>query len=390
MRTYEEYKQHIEQVIQQYRQELFALNCWIFDKHELSCQEFETSAKVVAYLREKGFSVEYPFMDIETAFFAAKGTGKPHSRKIAILTEYDALPDVGHACGHSVSCCISLLAGLSLADLQDELDADIHIIGTPGEETNGAKVAMTDQGLFNDYDMAMMVHLNNYNIVEPDAQALTPVLYRFHGKAAHAAHAPWEGRSALGACQLFFHAMDMMRQHVRPECRLQGIIRNGGSIPGLIPDEASAAVYLRSLDQSLQEDLLRRTDLCAEGASIATECTWDRIYFEPPFASLKKNPTGAAVLRSVFVELGLPLDAPDNHFGSTDAGNVSQVCPTFHPCLEAVPHDVTPHQREFAAYMTGDRAYDALQAGAKIIALQVIKIFTDRALFDAMKADFNR
>jgi len=388
--TYEEMKAHVSAQIELHRDELFALNKWIFDKHEVSCQEFETSARVVEYLRGKGFTVEYPFAGIETAFFASRSGGRTRGRKVAILTEYDALPEVGHACGHCLSCCISLLAGLCLVDLQDELDADIHIVGTPGEETDGAKVYMTDQGLFNDYDMAMMVHLNNWNMIEPDVQALTPMLYTFHGKAAHAAASPWEGRNALNAAQLFFHGVDMMRQHVKPECRLHGVYRNGGAAVNVVPDEASIAMYIRSLDKATQDDLIRRVNLCAEGASIATECTWESEMYEVPFGPLKKNPTGAAVLRSVYEELGLPLNAPNNRFGSSDTGNVSQVCPTFHPLLETVPHEISIHQREFADWMTTDRAFQSLQTGAKIIALQTIRIFSDQALFDAMKADFNR
>lgn len=390
MQTYEQMKAHIDYVIARERDALFALNGWIFDKHEVSCREFETSARVVDFLRSKGFTVEYPFYGIPTAFFAARPGAAPHRRKIAILTEYDALPDVGHACGHCLSCCISLLAGLSLAELQDELDADIHIIGTPGEETEGAKVAMADGGLFNDYDMAIMVHLNNYNLVEPDVQAITPLLYHFHGKAAHAAAAPWEGRNAFNAGQLFFHALDMMRQHITPECRIHGIFRNSGAAANIVPDEVSAAVYVRSMDNHTQTDLLRRVDDCARGAAIATQCTWDKEYFEPPYLPLKKNPTGAAVLREIYEELGLSLDAPTNRFGSTDAGNVSLVCPTFHPCLETVPHEIAIHQREFAAYMTTDWAYQSLQTGAKIIAYHCARIFSDGELFRRMKEDFNR
>ncbi len=389
MRTYEELQAHVNAQIARYRDELFALNTWIHDKKELSCREFETSERVVEYLRSKGFTAEYPFAGIETAFFASRPGAAPHSRRIAILAEYDALPEIGHACGHCLSCCISLLAGLCLADLQDELDADIHIIGTPGEETDGSKVYMTDQGIFNDYDMAIMVHLNNWNLIEPDVQALTPMLYHFHGKASHAAAAPWDGKNALNAAQLFFHAVDMMRQHITPECRVHGIYRNGGAAPNVVPDEASIAMYIRSLDKETQDDLLRRVNLCAEGACIATECTWDSEMFEAPFGPLKKNPAGAAVLRSVYEELGLPLNAPNNRFASTDAGNVSQVCPTFHPLLETVPHEISVHQREFADWMTSDRAFESLQTGARIIAFHTIRIFTDQALFAAMKADFN-
>ena len=390
MRTYDELKAAAYGVIESEKDELFELNKWIFDKKELSCQEYETSAKLVETLRSKGFTVEYPYAGLETAFFAAKPTGTAHGRKIAILTEYDALPGVGHACGHCLSGSISLLAGLALIGLQDDLDADIHVIGTPGEETDGAKGHMVDMGIFNDYDMAMMVHLNNYNMIVSDVVAITPIEYRFHGKAAHAAAAPWDGVNAFNAGQLFFHAVDMMRQHIKPECRIHGIFHEPGEAVNVVPDNVSLRVYIRSLDKPTQDDLVRRVDDCAKGAAIATQCTWEKSFFEHGYDPFNHNMAGSKVLEEIYGELGLPLDAPNSRFGSTDAGNVSWVCPTFHPLLEVVPHEISIHQKDFANYMCGDAAYKALEDGAKIITLQVLKIFTDPEKFAAMKEEFER
>ena len=390
MRTYEELKQQAFAAIDANKDEMFELNKWIFDKKELSCQEYETSAKLVETLRSHGFTVEYPFAGLETAFFAQKPSGKAHSRKIAILTEYDALPEVGHACGHCLSGSISLLAALAVIGMQDELDADIHVIGTPGEETDGAKGHMADAGIFDSYDMAMMVHLNNYNMVVSDVVAISPFEYHFHGKAAHAAAAPWDGVNAFNAGQLFFHVLDMMRQHIKPECRIHGIFHNPGEAVNIVPEEVSLRVYIRSLDKETQDDLVRRVDDCAKGAAIATQCTWDKTMFEHPYDPFNHNETGSQVLEEIYEELGLPLDAPNKRFGSTDAGNVSWVCPTFHPLLETVPHEISIHQKDFANYMTGDRAYESLQNGAKIIALQCIRIFTDPEKHAAMKADFEK
>jgi len=388
MKSYEFFKNSINAAIEQNKEELFELNKWIFDKHELSNQEFETSAKLVDYLNSKGFKTEYPFMCFPTAFFAEKESGKAHSHKLAILTEYDALPEVGHACGHCLSCCISLLAAMALVPLQDELDLDIHIIGTPGEETDGAKGHMADMGLFDGYDMAMMVHLNDYNMTEPDVKALSSFEYSFHGRSAHSGSAPWEGRNALNAAQLFFHAIDMMRQHMKPDSRVHGIYTNGGAAPNIVPDEASVFVYIRALKLKDQQDLIRRVDLCAEGAAIATECSWDKIAPDHIYEPLKKNKTGAELLREIYDELGLPLDSPDNNFGSTDAGNVSQVCPTFHPLLQVADHGITVHQQEFAACMKTEKAFEALQNGARIIALQSVRVFSDKEVLEAVKADF--
>ncbi|MBR5756625.1 MAG: M20 family metallopeptidase [Firmicutes bacterium] len=387
---YQELKKHVTDVIKANKDEYFELNKWIFDKKELSGEEYETSAKMVQLLKDKGFTVEYPYAGFDTAYFAAFPTGRTHKRKIAILTEYDALPEVGHACGHCLSGSISLLAGLALSGLQDELDADINIIGTPAEETDGAKTYMADAGIFDDYDMAIMVHMSNYNMVEPDVKGLISYDYFFHGKAAHAGSTPWEGRNALNAGQLFMHAIDMMRQHIMPDCRVHGIFKRGGDAENIVPDEVSLGMYMRSLDLDRLNDLVRRVDLCAEGAAIATECTWEKKQTAQLYMPLKKNPAGRRVLEEVYEELGLPLDAPDRSFGSTDAANVSWKCPTFHPMLETVPHEIVNHQREFADYMTTPRAYDSLSDGAMIICLHCIKILTNDEIFRQMKEDFSR
>lgn len=390
MKNYKELKNHVSDVIDANKDEYFELNKWIFNKHELSGKEYETSAHMVELLREKGFTVEYPFAGFDTAYFAAFPSKNKHSRKIAILAEYDALPEVGHACGHCLSGSISLLAGLALADIQDDLDADVHIIGTPAEEDDGSKTYMAEAGIFDSYDMAIMVHMSNYNMVEPDVKGLISYDYFFHGKAAHAGASPWEGKNALNACQLFFHGIDMMRQHIMPDCRIHGIYKHAGDAENIVPDEVSAGMYMRSLDLDRLKDLVRRADLCAEGAAIATECTWDKKLSAQLYMPLKKNNTGRKVLEEVYEELGLPLNAPDNSFGSTDAGNVSYRCPTFHPMLESAPHEIAVHQREFAKYMTTPKAYSALRQGAMIICLQCIKIFTNKELFQWMKDDFNR
>ena len=189
---------------------------------------------------------------------------------MAILTEYDALPEIGHACGHSLSGSISCLAGLALSSLQDELDTDIHIIGTPNEEEDGAKCRMADDGVFDIYDEAIMVHLYNNNVPVPRLHALNSVMYEFHGKAAHSAAGPWDGVNALNAGQLMFHAIDMLRQHVRPDVRMHGIFRNGGAAPNIVPDEVTAEVYVRSASRSYLNEILKKVDNCAQAGCLAT------------------------------------------------------------------------------------------------------------------------
>mgnify|MGYP000460762862 CR=1 FL=1 len=388
--NYEQLKEKIFSAIEENRTELTALNDDIADHPEISGEEYETSKKIVNLLKSHGYETEYPFAGLDTAFRGVYGPNN-HKHKIAILTEYDALPEIGHACGHCLSGSISILAGLATKELQDELDADIHILGTPIEETDGAKCTMVDKGVFEQYDMAIMVHLYNSNLLAPKLQGLASYMYNFHGKAAHASAAPWEGNNALNAAQLMFHAIDMLRQHSKPDAQFHGIIVNGGEAPNIVPEAVSAEFYVRALDKAYLQELMKKVDDCAEGACIATQTTWDKYPTAAVYDNMKPNPTGVAALREIYDELGIEVNGDhDKIFGSSDIGNVSFACPAFHPCLQVVNADTPIHTRGFAEAMKSERAHEGLVNGAKIIALQIAKIFSDEEKIKAMKADFER
>ena len=388
--NYFEPKEAIAKKIAEYKDEAFELNVDLFENPEISDEEYESSRKIVELLRGKGFETEYPFAGLDTAFKAVYGTDN-HNYKIAIMTEYDALPEIGHACGHCLSAAISVLAGLATKDLQDELNADIHIIGTPIEETAGAKAQMVKDGIFDKYDMGIMVHLYNYNLVKPKLQALSCDLYTFHGKASHASSAPWDGNNAFNGAQLMFHATDMLRQHVLPDVQIHGIIRNGGEAPNIVPEYVTAEFYVRALEKSRLQDAIAKVDDCARGAAIATQTTFEKEPTAETYDNLKPNATGEAVLTEIYKELNLPLNGdPDKIFGSSDCGNVSYVCPTFHPCLQVSDHGTAIHTRGFAECMKTERAYEGLEKGAMIIALQIAKIFSDEEKIADMKRDFEQ
>ena len=328
--------------------------------------------------------MEYPFAGFQTAFRGICGANS-HKYKIALMAEYDALPELGHACGHCLSGAASVLAGLSLKALQDTLDADIHIIGTPDEEASGAKCAMVREGVFDGYHMAMMVHMYDQNLLAPRLQAMDSYLYRFRGKSVHASTKPWEGVNALNAVQLMFHAIDMLRQHVTPDTRIHGVIRNGGAAPNIVPELATAEVYIRALDRVYLNDLVRKVDDCARGAAIATQCTWDKAETALPFDNLLANEPGLMALKEVYEELELPLNGDTEAiFGSSDAGNVSFVCPTFHPCLQVVPKGVAIHTRAFAEAVKSRQAHEGLITGAKVIARQVCKLFSQESAVQSL------
>ena len=390
MDKYLEMKEKIFERINANWDELIALNDDLADHPEISGQEFETSRKIVELLNQKGFATEYPFAGIETAFKAVYGPNN-HKYKVAILTEYDALPDIGHACGHCVSGSISVLAGIAMAELQDELNADIHVIGTPIEEADGAKVQMTDDGVFNDYDMAIMIHLYDQNLLYCILNGLMSYQYNFHGKEAHASAAPWEGKNALNAAQLMFHGIDMLRQHVTPDVRMHGIYKEAGVAPNIVPEEASVHFYMRAVDKPYLQEVHRMVDDCARGAAIMTQTTWDTFKVDATYDCMKNNPAGISVMKEVYEELGIDINGDhDKLFGSSDIGNVSFACPAFHPTLQIVDRGVAIHTREFADAVKTQRAHDAIKLGAEVISLHITKTFMDEDKIKAMKEDFNK
>lgn len=388
MKTYEQLKDVLNTNIAANKKELAELNDYMATHPEPSGAEYETSKKLIQFLRDKGYHVEEGFCGFDCAFHGVYGEDN-HNHKIGIFCEYDALPEIGHGCGHCLSGSISLLAALSLIELQDELDCDIHIFGSPLEEISGSKMAFADAGYFDGYELATMVHLYNKNIIAPRLIALDSYMYHFQGKVAHAAVNPWDGINALNALQLMFHGMDMMRQHVKPEVRMHAVIKNGGAAANIVPDEASAEVYVRAPKWADVVEVVKRVDGCAQGGCCATGASWKKERTAEPYYEVKPNQTGHKVLEDVYEELGLKtVDDNSEVFGSTDAGNVSYVCPTFHPCLQVVDEDVLIHTREFAAAMTTDRAHDVMETGAKIIGYQVAKTLSDKDILRGMREDF--
>ncbi len=399
---YERWKRELFERIDRHLSEMIALSDDLAEHPELSGQEYESARKLGAWLRENGFLVELPFAGMETAFRAkiprtnsrpprpgtAGGTVGEPPRRVALLVEYDALPGLGHACGHCVSAAISLLAGTALAPFQERLNMELHLIGTPNEENGGAKCEMAGDGVFDAYDMAMMVHLYDENLLMPRMLNLNVYRYAFQGKAAHASAAPWEGRNALNAAQLMMHGVDMLRQHVTPDVRMHGIYSGGGSAPNIVPEKAELFFCLRALERKNLNEVTRLVEDCARGAAIATQTTYTCEMPEIPYEALKPNRAGLETLAEVFAELDLPLGEGKELFGSSDAGNVSVVCPTFHPMLAIAERGIAVHTREFARAAVSERAHEAIRTGAQVIGLQVIKLLGDSQRFRQLRRDF--
>lgn len=387
MHRFDALEQEVRQVLKAGAEKAFALSDHLAAHPEISEQEFSASRLHVEFLRECGFTVEYPFAGLPTAYSAIMGNGK--SPKVALLAEYDALPEIGHACGHNVHGAMTLLAAAGLASVMNRVEGTLWIVGTPAEETNGAKVAMAAQGIFDDTDLAMMIHSGaGKSFVRYRCLAMDAVEFTFKGKAAHAAGMPWEGHNALNGVQLLFHAVDMLRQHVRPEVRMHGIVREGGAAPNIVPESATARFYFRAPWRTYLNDLMEKIHDCARGAALATgtSVTWRN--YEASFDNLKPNPTAESMMEEVFLSLDISAHSSPEPRGSSDVGNVSFRCPALQPVLALTEEPMALHTREFAALCASSASHQGLLLGAKALASGTLRTFLDDSLRGRMRRDF--
>ena len=375
--------------LEKHLDEVISLNDDLAQNPELSNEEFESSAKIVQLLRKNGFTVEYPFADEPTGFQTTiQGDGSDEPR-IALLAEYDALPGVGHGCGHCASGSISVLSALILNDLKEQFKGRIDLIGTPDEEVWGGKVRMARRGVFNDFDLSIMMHMFNANAHNLPFLALDGIRFEFTGVPSHAAVSPWEGRNALNAIQLLFHASDMMRQHVKPDVRIHGIITKGGKAPNIIPDQTEAEFFTRGnlrSDLDFVSDWLRD---CGRAAALATHTEVNISELCPPKKGLTPNTPAKNTLESLYKFYNLDLTDEGNlPRGSSDIGEIDDYCPTFHPVIK-VKENIPLHTKEFAAEMTTDFGHKAIVNGAKIITGFILMVLLDDSLLSAIKEDYN-
>lgn len=373
---------------------LFSKDClklsdWMADNPELGYEEHEASRKMVEILDSHGFEMEYPFADMDTSFKAVKGTGK--GPVVALMAEYDALPGLGHACGHNISGNMSVLAALALAGLMNEVDGTLWVVGTPAEEASGAKTFMADMGIFDDVSLALMIHCgSNSSYTDYRCLAMDGYDFTFTGKTAHAAAAPWEGLNALNAVQFFMHSVDMLRQHVRPSSRIHGIVRDGGNAPNIVPEKAITRFEFRSPGRNYLNEIMEKIFQCARGVALATgtEVSWEK--FESSFDDLLPNGPAEKMTEQVFTSLGIGISPSPGAMGSTDVGNVSYRCPAIQPVLAISDHEMALHTREFEEATRMDKGHKALVKGAQALALASLRVFLDPELRGEMMEEFHK
>jgi amidohydrolase len=381
-------RQHIDGI----RSKLIEVSSEIFSNPELAFEEVAASRLLADHLKRAGFKVELGVAGLETAI-RAEHPSKSDGPTVAILAEYDALPELGHACGHNLIAAAALGASLALGDVKKELPGRLVFMGTPAEEDKGGKIDMINAGLFEDIDAVMMFHPSaGYTMVGRQGLALTEVKMEFFGKPAHAAASPDKGVNALDAVIQTFNGINALRQHIKSDARIHGVITHGGVKPNIVPEYASAEFYVRALKDDYCAELVRKVEGCAKGAASATGAKLKFEVIEPSYMSRKMNKAMGNAFASNLEALGSPTTPPPKGggLGSSDIGNVSQVVPAIHPYIHICEGSVAGHSQEFAKAADSERGHEAMLVAAKALAMTAVDLFTDSALIEQVKEEFQR
>lgn len=371
------------------KEKAFALNDYLYRNPELSNKEYLASKKYIELLSNEGIPVKGNFLGSETSFIATINEDENSDIKIGILAEYDALPEIGHACGHSASGALSFLAALGLYENRAYLKGNIYLIGTPSEEYNGFKTDMANSGMFDDFSFVVMIHMSDMNYPSARFMALDAYNFEFFGKTSHAAASPWDGKNALNSMTLFMHALDMMRQQLRDGTRVHGIITQGGLAANIIPDYTSCQYWFRYKEKSYLEEVIKMVNDAANGCALATQTSVKISPATRALAELRPTPHTDILIGQIYKELGINVDEKATEsMGSSDIGNLSYSCPAFHPLISVSDKPVTAHTREFAACMETEKTKWAIEKGAKAITSLIVRSLEDEAIIKNMKKDF--
>ena len=360
----------------------------IHENPELNFEEHFAHEVLTGILEDEGLDPIRGAYDLETAFEASVGD---KGSTIAVLCEYDALPDIGHACGHNIIATAGLGAGLAAATVAERMGGALRILGTPAEEGGGGKVFMADRGAFNDVDAAMMVHPASGDLVRMNTIAIQRLHVAYQGKAAHAAAAPHRGHNALDAAVLGYQNVAALRQHIKPDERIHGIFIESGAKPNIVPERSSMEWYVRSKNAKSLEPLKKRVLNCLEAGGHATSCSMSHDWIEPYYADMVDNETICTLYSANASNIGRTLLEPDAELkvvGSTDMGNVSYLVPSIHPMIAVAPYGTPIHTPEFATHAKSESGDKAVIDGAKIMAMTIVDLWANKTTMDAAQSEF--
>jgi len=368
-----------------HQSELIELSLMIHQNPEVAFKEVKAAAWLTEYLEGKGFKVERGICQLATAFKGSYGTGKP---AVALLAEYDALPKIGHGCGHNIIGTTAVGAAVAARKVVDAAGGSVVVIGTPAEESYGGKVLMAERGAFQDMDAAMLAHPHGVDIASMRSLACIRLEVQFFGKAVHAAGSPERGINALEAMLQAFNGINSLRQHINERARIHGIITHGGEAPNVVPDYTAAIFLVRAGWESYLDELKEKVLNCFKAASLATgarlEYEWSSYY-----APLKCNMALADLFSKNMETLGRSVLPPMRRgLGSSDMGNVSVLIPSIHPMVAIASLDVMAHSPEFAEAAASEAGNRGLLDGAKAMAMTVVDLIAQPETMKKVQEEF--
>jgi amidohydrolase len=372
--------------IEQARQRLLELSHRIHAEPELGMQEEKACAWLSDELTGAGFTVERGVGGLGTAFSARSGSGP---FRVVVCAEYDALPEIGHACGHNIIAAMSVGAGLGLAAVADDIGVEVTVLGTPAEEGGAGKVILLEQGAFDGAHAAMMVHPSPFDLAEMPIIAVNQLNVQYFGKEAHASAFPELGVNAADAMVVAQTAIGLLRQHLRSTDRVHGIVTHGGDAPNVVPAHTEGTWLVRAHDLSELQEVEAKVMRCFEAGALATGARLEVTPEHPPYAEMHHDPALASLYRANAEALGrtfLDLANAERAAGSTDMGNVSLALPSIHPSIGIDSLPAVNHQPEFTAQCVTPVADKAVMDGAIAMAWTVIDAVADDQLRSRLMA----
>ncbi|WP_078549020.1 M20 family metallopeptidase [Litchfieldia alkalitelluris] len=378
-------KKHLDVV----QVKLWEMSDYLYHHPELGDQEYQSMDLLVQFLEAHNFKIEKGIVDRPTAFKAIFDSGKK-GPTIAYLSEYDALPGVGHGCGHNMIGTMSAGAAVILSKVLNEIGGRVIVLGTPAEETNGGKVPMAEQGIFDDIDAAMILHPADQSYESGESLAIDAIQFDFKGRSSHAAASPEKGINALDGVIQLFNGINALREHLTSDVRIHGIIKEGGLAANIVPDKAVAQFYIRAKSRIYLEEVVQKVKQIAKGASLMTGAELSIHNYELSYDNMITNQT----LSNLFTKNLLTTDVVEVNkaketYGSIDMGNVSHVVPAIHPYIGLDSPGLIAHTQEFADLTISDNSHRILSSGTLALALTGYDLITNKEEFEKMKNEFN-
>ncbi len=382
-------KARIDREVESLADELFAVSDFLLENPETAYKEFKACDHLSHVLEQNGFQVEKGVGKVETSFLARPDDCHPTRPTVALLAEYDALPKIGHGCGHNLIAAASLGAAVALRRILGNEAGGLVLVGTPAEEGGGGKVRLAEAGVFEEMDAAMMFHPGSTNIPGKGMLGRIKFKMEFFGRTAHASGSPDRGINALDALVLAYNGINAYRQHLRPDGRIHGIITHGGDAPNIIPDYAAGLFYVRAGNRKYRDELLERVKNCCKGAALATGAEFKIEIHHPVLDPVKRNPFLEVIVKNNMTALGITVDEDDGRRGSSDMGNLSHYLPAIHPYLAIVEPEIPGHSTEFRDATTSSRGRQTLLNAAKMLAMTAWDFLSSPELRERVRRDFD-